>query len=68
MRAVVTLVGGFEAYDGVSLSTTPVTLPGEGTWYRVLVGPFPDKASAKEAVERLHSQNIPALALERPRD
>lgn len=66
MRALVTLVGGFEAYDGVSLSTTPVTLPGEGTWYRVLVGPFPDKASVQDAVERLRSQDIPALVLERP--
>ena len=67
MRALVILVGGFEAYDGVSLSTTPVTLPGQGVWYRVLVGPFPDKASVQDAVDRLRSQNIPALVLERPR-
>lgn len=66
MRALVTLVGGFEALDGVSLATTPVTLPGQGTWYRVLVGPFPDKASVQDAVERLRAQNIPALVLERP--
>jgi len=46
------------------VSMTPVELP-DGTWYRVIVGPYSDKADAEALVENLREQRLNVILQER---
>lgn len=46
------------------VSMTPVELP-DGTWYRVIVGPYSDKVDAEALVENLREQRLNVILQER---
>ena len=49
--------------DGFDAHTTEVALGHDGTWYRVLVGPFATKVETQRAMTRLREQSISAILL-----
>ncbi|MCY4130697.1 MAG: SPOR domain-containing protein [Gammaproteobacteria bacterium] len=48
---------------GYQAKTTAVEVPGIGSRYRVVVGPFPSQAEAQAAIERLGSEQVEAILL-----
>lgn len=51
--------------EGLDATTAPVRLGAEGTWHRVLVGPFDTRADTRRALTRLRELDIAGLLLER---
>jgi hypothetical protein len=49
------------AASGLSPDVMPVQIPGKGTWYRLRVGPFPDRAAANTKCVQLKAQGATCL-------
>ncbi len=46
------------------VSMTPVELP-DGTWYRVIVGPYADRAAAEDLLQSLRGQSLNVILQEK---
>jgi cell division protein FtsN len=49
------------AVSGLSPDVMPVQIPGKGTWYRLRIGPFPDRAAANTKCAQLKAQGATCL-------
>ena len=67
MRGWLMLYSGLPGVQGLSVTASAVELQEQGTWHRVLIGPFPDRAAVDEAMTHLRQRDVATLLLERPR-
>ena len=67
MRGWLMLYSGLPGVQGLSVTASAVELQEQGTWHRVLIGPFPDRAAVDEAMSHLRQRDVATLLLERPR-
>ena len=51
--------------EGYSVSRIGVTIPGQGTWYRVQVGRFRDRAQAAKTMRALESKGLKPILVSR---
>lgn len=66
MRGWLMLYSGLPDMQGLSVTASAVELQEQGTWHRVLIGPFPDRAAVDEAMTHLRQRDVATLLLERP--
>ena len=67
MRGWLMLYSGLPDVQGLSVTASAVELREQGTWHRVLIGPFPDRDAVNEAMAHLRQRDVATLLLERPR-
>ena len=67
MRGWLMFYSGLPGVEGLSVTAAAVELQEQGTWHRVLIGPFPDRAAVDEAMAHLRQRDVATLLLERPR-
>ena len=67
MRGWLMLYSGLPGVEGLSVSASAVELQEQGTWHRVLIGPFANRAAVDEAMAHLRQRDVATLLLERPR-
>ena len=68
MRGWLMLYSGLPDVQGLSVTASAVELQEQGTWHRVLIGPFQDRAAVDEAMAHLRQRDVATLLLERPRE
>lgn len=67
MRGWLMLYSGLPDMQGLSVTASAVELQEQGTWHRVLIGPFPDRDAVDQAMAHLRQRDVATLLLERPR-
>lgn len=67
MRGWLMLHSGLPGVQDLSITASAVELQEQGTWHRVLIGPFEDRAAVDEAMVHLRQRDVATLLLERPR-
>ncbi|MYB39239.1 MAG: SPOR domain-containing protein [Gammaproteobacteria bacterium] len=67
MRGWLMLYSGLPGVQGLSVTASAVELQEQGTWHRVLIGPFEDRDAVDQAMAHLRQRDVATLLLERPR-
>ncbi len=67
MRGWLMLYSGLPGVQGLSVTASAVELQEQGTWHRVLIGPFEDRNAVDQAMAHLRQRDVATLLLERPR-
>ena len=67
MRGGLMLYSGLPGVQGLSVTASAVELQEQGTWHRVLIGPFEDRDAVDQAMAHLRQRDVATLLLERPR-
>ena len=67
MRGWLMLYSGLPGVQGLSITASAVELQEQGTWHRVLIGPFEDRNAVDQAMAHLRQRDVATLLLERPR-
>ena len=65
MRGWLMFYSGLPGVQGLSVTASAVELQEQGTWHRVLIGPFPDRQAVDAAMAHLRERDVATLPLER---
>ncbi|MDE0694127.1 MAG: SPOR domain-containing protein [Gammaproteobacteria bacterium] len=68
MRGWLMLYSDLPGVQGLSITASAVELEEQGTWHRVLIGPFEDRNAVDQAMAHLRQRDVATLLLERPSD